>query len=244
MSNRNIRRDWLALTIVCLLPTMMSTIYFIVLHDPHGPENVAARWAFTAGKIFQFTFPLAYVLWFDRDSLRFPILSRNGILPGVGFGLIVGIGMFVLYYLVVRHIPAVARDSPPKIHEYLVQFKATTPLSYLRMAAFISVPHSLMEEYYWRWFAFGRMRRHLPKGSAITLSSVAFMLHHIVILGVYFPGNFWLLALPFSICVAVGGGVWAWLYERSGSLLGPWLSHLMIDAAILGVGYVMMWDYW
>ena len=28
------------------------------------------------------------------------------------------------------------------------------------------------------------------------------------------------------------GAAWAWIYHRSGSLLGPWLSHLLIDAGI------------
>jgi membrane protease YdiL (CAAX protease family) len=61
---------------------------------------------------------------------------------------------------------------------------------------------------------------------------------------VFFPGNFWLLALPFSICVGVGGGVWAWIYERSGSLYAPWLSHALIDGSIMGVGYVMLMEKW
>jgi len=26
-----------------------------------------------------------------------------------------------------------------------------------------------------------------------------------------------------KVTVAIGGGFWAWLYDRSGSLLGPWL---------------------
>ena len=30
--------------------------------------------------------------------------------------------------------------------------------------------------------------------------------------------------------------MWAWLYHRSGSLLGPWLGHALVDAAIF-VGY-------
>ena len=119
-----------------------------------------------------------------------------------------------------------------------------SPLGYLQMAIVICVVHSLAEEYYWRWFVYGWMRKHLPMMAAIVLSSIGFMLHHIVILGVYFPGNFWTLAMPFSLCVAIGGGVWAWIYERSGSLYAPWLSHALIDAAIMGVGYVMLERYW
>jgi hypothetical protein len=28
-----------------------------------------------------------------------------------------------------------------------------------------------------------------------------------------------------------------WLYRRSGSLLGPWLGHLLVDALIFTVGW-------
>jgi membrane protease YdiL (CAAX protease family) len=62
------------------------------------------------------------------------------------------------------------------------------------------------------------------------------MAHHVLVLGKYFgfdsPAT-WL----FSSCVAVGGAVWAWLYNRTGSLLGPWLSHLLVDAAIFAIGF-------
>ena len=58
-----------------------------------------------------------------------------------------------------------------------------------------------------------------------------------IVLGVFFPGRFWTAAAPLSLCVAVGGAAWAAVYQRSGSLLGPWLSHLIVDAAIMAVGY-------
>jgi uncharacterized protein len=46
----------------------------------------------------------------------------------------------------------------------------------------------------------------------------------------------------FSLSVAVGGAFWAWLYQRTGSLYGPWLSHLLVDAAIFLVGYDLASD--
>jgi membrane protease YdiL (CAAX protease family) len=43
-----------------------------------------------------------------------------------------------------------------------------------------------------------------------------------------------------SASVAVGGALWAWLYRRSGSLLGPWLSHMLVDAALMAAGWDMV----
>jgi membrane protease YdiL (CAAX protease family) len=175
-------RDWSALAFASFFPLVMTTIYFVVLHNPDGEPNPVLIAAFWSGKFFQFIFPAAYVYWFERESIRFVGPSWRGIAFGIGFGLTVGISMFALYFHWVQHIPSVADNSPRMIYERLVQFKATTPLRYLALAFYICVPHSLGEEYYWRWFVFGWMRRYVPLSVAITLSSIAFMLHHVVIL--------------------------------------------------------------
>jgi membrane protease YdiL (CAAX protease family) len=52
------------------------------------------------------------------------------------------------------------------------------------------------------------------------------------------------MAVPMSLCVALGGVFWAWLYHRSGSLLGPWLSHALVDLAVMAIGYAMLWPGW
>ena len=57
-----------------------------------------------------------------------------------------------------------------------------------------------------------------PLAPAILLSSLAFMAHHVVVLGVYFADHFWLAAVPLALCVACGGAFWAWLYQRTGSI--------------------------
>jgi membrane protease YdiL (CAAX protease family) len=57
---------------------------------------------------------------------------------------------------------------------------------------------------------------------------------------VYLPGKVLTGVLPAALGVAAGGAVWAWVYERSGSLLGPWLSHLLIDAAVFLVGWDLL----
>jgi membrane protease YdiL (CAAX protease family) len=237
-------RDWSALAFTSFFPLLMTYIAFVVLNDPEGEVNRALLIAFAAGKIIQFVFPAAYVRFFEPEQIGFPRPSWRGVPIGAGFALVVAVSMFVLYYFWVRHITTVVETTPRMVFLRLQQFGRDTPLGYLTMAFYICILHSLWEEYYWRWFVFGWMRRYVPMAAAIALSSIAFMLHHVVILGVYFPGNFWTLALPFSVCVAVGGGWWAWLYQRSGSLYAPWLSHALIDAAIMGLGYWMLWDYW
>ncbi|MGE3806696.1 MAG: lysostaphin resistance A-like protein [Gemmataceae bacterium] len=129
---------------------------------------------------------------------------------------------------------------PARIRDKVVQLDVATPARFLMLAAFLSVLHSFLEEYYWRWFVFDRLRDLLPGWLAIVISSLAFMSHHVIVLDAYLPGSFWQATVPFSLCIAVGGAFWAWLFARSGSLLGPWLGHLLVDAAIMAVGYQML----
>ena len=107
----------------------------------------------------------------------------------------------------------------------------------------LSVLHSFLEEYYWRWFVHAGLRDRLPWAAAITLSSVAFAAHHVVVLDVYFPGRFWTATVPFSLGVMVGGAIWAWGYDRTGSLAGPWAAHIGADIGLMAVGYDLLYGW-
>ena len=87
------------------------------------------------------------------------------------------------------------------------------------------------------------LRRYTPLAVAVALSALAFTAHHTILLGDYFPGRFWLLAVPLSVGVAIGGAVWAWIYERTGSLDAPWISHIVVDAALMAIGWAMIAPY-
>ena len=130
-------------------------------------------------------------------------------------------------------------ETPAKILAKFKEMGLDSVAGFLTVAVFYCVCHSLLEEYYWRWFVFGWLTRHLRFWPALVLASLGFMAHHVVVLAVYFPGvrNFFALALPLALCVGIGGGAWCWLYHKTGSLIATWLSHLLIDAAIMWIGY-------
>jgi membrane protease YdiL (CAAX protease family) len=234
-----VKRDLAALAFAMTFPTLMAWIYFVVLAGGEG-ANPAVPAAYSAGKVVQFLFPVVYVWFTARDRLRPRSPTGSGLLVGLGFGLLVAVAGFGLYKLLHRYTDAFV-NTPALVAGMLQKFGMTDMGRYLLFAVAFCVVHSLMEEYYWRWFVFGWLKRWTPVGAAIALSSLAFMGHHVVILSVYFPGRFWTAALPFSLCVAVGGAVWAWLYHRTQSLYAAWASHAVIDAAIFAIGFDMIW---
>ena len=240
------RRDGYALLFAMAFPTVMAWFYFVALARPAGEaspspaapsgRNPAVVAAWVGGKAVQFAFPVVWLGLIERRRLRPAAPTIKGVGFGLGFGGMVAAGTFALYYGLLRNNPLLA-GTPARVHERVVKFGIENQAVFVLFAAFLSAGHSLLEEYYWRWFVFGELRRGLPLARAIGLSSLAFMAYHVIDLAAFFPGRFWAMAAPLSVCVAAGGAVWAWLYDRTGSIYAPWLSHLLIDAAIMTVGF-------
>jgi membrane protease YdiL (CAAX protease family) len=104
------------------------------------------------------------------------------------------------------------------------------------------VLHSWFEEYYWRAFLFAQLERRMRGWRAMALSSLTFAAHHWIVLDSFLAGEYrWSATLPLTLLVAAAGAVWAWLYRRRRGLLSPWLSHLLVDAALMAVGYQLIW---
>lgn len=229
------RADFAAVAFTMVLPTLVTWLYFVLLaRHPAAVQQTA----YGIGKTIQFAFPLVWVLAIQRRRLRWKPPGAAGLLEGCVFGLLVLLAMFLLYQHWLK--PAGYLDTTSEagraIRDKVTGFGVASFPKYLALGAFYSLFHSLLEEYYWRWFVFGQLRRLVSAPTAIALSSLAFMAHHVILLSMYF-GWLSLATVLFSLAVAIGGAVWAWIYYRSDSLYGPWLSHLLVDAAIFIVGY-------
>jgi membrane protease YdiL (CAAX protease family) len=231
---------WPALVFCMTLPSLMTWAETRwVLPTPSGERSAWDEYVFLFGKVLQFSFPLVYVLCTEPRRLRLARPSRQGLLTGAIFAGVAAAGAIVLYFVFLRGT-ALLGDTPHKIRAWLDKFHLNSMGGFILFGALISIPHSLLEEYYWRWFVFGWMRRQMPWIPAATIASLGFMAHHVVVLSYYLPGYFWLGVVPFSLCVAVGGFAWCWLYHRTGNLYAAWLSHFLVDAAIMVVGWDMV----
>ncbi len=229
-------RTGIALAFALTYPTLLAWVYFVALAGKGQKPNLAFQVAYTGGKFVQFLLPLACVVAFERRWPKPAWPSFRGLTAGLAFGLIVALAIAALYFLALhdwlRRI-GTGRQVLGKLRE----FGLDSPLAYLFASLFLAGVHSLLEEYYWRWFAFGWLKRQLPVLAAVVLSSLAFMAHHVVVLAVFLPHHLLTAVVPFSLCIAGGGAVWAWMYHRTGSIYSPWISHALVDLAILAVGY-------
>lgn len=239
--DENSARRWgtaLAVTFAMVFPSILTWFYFVALAG-NGAGNSAQQLTYSLGKSVQFFFPVCFVLAVAPAQLRPARIRWDGLAYGLGFGILVVAVMLAAYFGWLRGT-AIFTAASAQVHLKLQEFGVDSLMGFVALAGFVVVAHSLLEEYYWRWFVFGRLRQLVPVGAAIALSSLGFMAHHVIVLNHYFPTRFLQMTLPFSLGVAVGGAAWAWLYNRTGSIWPCWLSHLLIDAGIFVIGWDLL----
>lgn len=230
--------ECLVLATACVLPTFVTLVYFVWAD---GAATGVQQSIFAGMKVIQFALPVVWVGLFCgepllKPALLWPKLNGPGVGLGMAFGLAIATAIAGLYFALLG--TDLLTEGMEAIRARIASIGIASPARFLAVGVFYALVHSFLEEYYWRWFVFGRLRRWLSTRLAITISAAAFALHHVVVLWAYFA-HVPVVALGLSACVAVGGAFWAWLYNRSGSLYGPWISHLLVDAAIFAVGYHM-----
>ncbi len=233
--------DWTILTFLLSFPTLMAIICFVLIPRDNG--NSSRQVFILIGKLVQFGFPVVLLKWRVRE-LRWKKTKRNwGIQVGITFGLIVAILFVGAYYLLLSHLP-ILQGITEKLYGFFEESHLASPIGFLTLALFTAVVHSFLEEFYWRWFTLGALRRVSSPAIAIGLSTLFFTSYHIYLLNFYIQGAFFSVVLPLAICVGIGGGFWGWLYHKTSSLMAVWLSHLLVDLALIFVEYQMLSPYW
>ena len=229
-------RSGLLLILALTLPTIVTYIYFYALADQ--PESVQ-KFGMSAGKIVQFGLPLVWVLWVRGYWPRWKTSVRDSMLPtGLVTGLIIFAAAMALYHGYLKHTDLL-QAATAEVNQRVTEMGFETPMAFIGLGVFYVVFHSLLEEYYWRWFVFGMLKDFISTTAAMWISSLGFMAHHVLVLARYFgrdsPATYF-----FSACVAIGGLLWSWMYSRTGKLYGPWLSHALVDAVIFVIGFSML----
>ena len=226
------QKSWGAVLFALAFPTFVTVVYFDLLA---GESAAIQQTAYTVGKIIQFLFP---IVWAWRVERLLPRLARprsKDLLIGMGFGLAMTVPALILYFTVLKPAGIFAASIGP-MQVKTAGLGVKTPVRFTVVALGYTAIHSLAEEYYFRWFVFGRLRQLVLFATASAVAAFGFTAHHVFVLADYFG---WTspITYMFSAAVAFGGVVWGWMYEKSGSLYGAWIAHACVDAGIFVIGY-------
>ncbi|MFK5921080.1 MAG: type II CAAX endopeptidase family protein [Verrucomicrobiota bacterium] len=221
-------RLWAAVLPALVVPLLASLIYFVFF-----PGTWFGKACFALVKIHLIAWPIIATIFILKESLSRPAPTWktrfHTLIPGVLIGVTVVASMFALMLTPLGDIVRASGGSIKDKVEDLGMLK-----HYIEFSIFISLFNSLIEECYWRWFAYGTLRRLMPRTWAHILAALAFSAHHIVVVSQFFPLSF---ALFVGFSVGVGGLIWSLMYQKYNTILGPWVCHIIIDAGFLWIVY-------
>ena len=222
---------FLVIVIALLLPSIVTWIYFVALAESPASIQYGAS---SIGKAIQFALPVVWVFLICRRKPNWQWPGGRDLLVGAASGLAIAAAMSALYFGWLRNDDLFAIAIEP-VRVKVAGLGIDTLGKYLALTVFYALVHSLLEEYYWRWFVFAELRKLTSISIALTVSAVGFAAHHVIVLAKYF-GYGSPLTWLFTLGVAIGGVIWAYQFERTKSLWGIWLSHLLVDATIFLIG--------
>jgi membrane protease YdiL (CAAX protease family) len=244
---------WVWLVLGLVLPTLVTWIYFDALSSfPPWMQQLA----YGLGKASQFALPLVVIAvwgqwwrgmipWWKLEESAEGSSAASKALEGwdrlarpvgaIAVGLAIGCLMLVVYrfWLLPNGVVETARvEGEAKLHALGMK----SPWGLLGLAAFYSLLHSGLEEWYWRGFVFAGWKGRIGTQASLVVSSLGFMSHHVLVLAKFF-GWMSIWTVITSAGVAIGGAIWAWMLWRSRRLLPGWISHAIVDAAIFAIAW-------
>ncbi len=116
------------------------------------------------------------------------------------------------------------------------QFRVTAG-TVLLIAPVTVFANSLLEEFFYRGFAFGLLVKK-NRWIGYLLPAGVFTVHHMLFI------HHWLTPLPFAIAV-IGlltlSLVLEFMYEKAESIVAPWIIHIFGDVAMMAIAVTMLW---
>jgi len=210
------------------VPFVAALFYFVICREPR-----IARPVYVGAKVFLLLWPLFVTFVLVRESPGLGRSARSGLKRACWEGVLTGTAISVFVgLLMLTPLGRLVSGSADSIRDRCAHLGIMS--YYWLFSVFLSLVHSLIEEYYWRGFVYGQFRRIVAPTAAAFLSAAAFGSHHVIITGRLMN---WPLGIVCGVGITAGGVIWAFQYNRHRSLLAPWISHAIVDFAVMTIGY-------
>ncbi|GEK91646.1 CPBP family intramembrane glutamic endopeptidase [Alkalibacterium kapii] len=151
---------------------------------------------------------------------------KSALLLGIGVYIVIMLAYFVLQNFI----------DLSSIRDSLTTGIGVTADNFLLVAIYITLVNSLLEEFFFRGFAFLILKENTGRLFAYVFSACLFALYHVGMTSGWFHWGIFLLAM---IGLFVGGCIFNYLNEKSESIYPSWLVHIFANLAINTVGFIL-----
>ena len=108
--------------------------------------------------------------------------------------------------------------------------------NFIFVSLYISFVNSLLEEFFFRGFAFITLKRITGRRFAYLFSAAVFAIYHIAMMIGWFSMDVFLIIMA---GLFAGGLIFNYLNEKSGTVYPSWLVHIFANFAINTVGFIL-----
>jgi membrane protease YdiL (CAAX protease family) len=220
------RRALTALLLLAPVPTFGVIMAMVVAPGAVG------KTVFIVAKIWLLVVPAVWYLRVEGGRASWSPALRGGLAAGAIGGIVMAVVVTVAAQLV-----GVGQMDLAPLRAAVRAMGLEEALPYLAAAAGWTFVNSLMEEYVYRWFILSQCEVLMGGPAAVVASSAIFTAHHVIAVSRYLEPVPTLLA---SVGVFAGGVIWSWIYLRYRSIWPCWLSHVLVDIAVFGIGWRLL----
>ena len=218
------KKNALVVCTLVLLGCAAMTLVDGVLRPPYAIKSAVKLTLFLL-------VPLLYGYAAGRDSYRALFrMQRCTLLRALALG--IGVSALILgAYFALRSV-----FDFSAVTALLGKNAGVTAENFLWVSLYISLVNSLLEEFFFRGFAFLVLRRHTGERFACVFSALSFALYHTAMMLGWFSPLLFLLALA---GLAAGGVLFDLLDARGGTIFPSWAVHVFANLAINTVGFIL-----
>lgn len=219
----NKKRIAMLIGIVLLGCVVMAVVDGIV--QPHYAVKSAIK------IVLFLALPMLYA-FYDKslDIKKIFVPNKKGMLPALVLGMAVFFVILCAYMLLkdVFDFSAVTTSLTGNI--------GVNRENFVFVALYISFVNSLLEEFFFRGFAFLTLKQIASAKFAYIFSSLAFALYHVAMMIGWFSFGVFVLVL---VGLFAGGLIFNYLNEKSNTIYVSWFVHMFANFAINLIGFIL-----
>lgn len=167
----------------------------------------------------------------ERDNVKqLFIPNKNSFLISV----LLGIGVYIIIIVAYFIFRGIIDFS--SIQESLMKNGGITKDNFIFVAIYISFINSLLEEFFFRSYAFISLKNQTNKLFAYIFSSVLFAFYHVGMTMGWFHPIIYILTM---LSLAVGGCIFNYLNEKLECIYSSWFVHMFANFAINTIGFML-----
>lgn len=181
--------------------------------------------------VFFLLIPLSYLLVSKTQGLTDLLIpSKKGLAKALLLGAVIYAVIFAAF-LIFRNLYDFSL-----ITGLLSDNVGVDKSNFIYVAVYISFCNSLLEEFFFRGLAFLLLLPKIGRKWAYIFSSLTFALYHIAIMTGWFSPILFILVMA---GLMLGGCIFNFLDEKSGSIYSSWAAHACANFALNTIGLIL-----